>query len=273
MSLSASTERRIPAVQRALGGVLLAVVLTGCVKIDSQLELHADDTADGSVVVALSKDLANVAGSLGGQDLGALFDQVGPGIPEGTESEPYEDDDYVGQRYEFEGTALSEISRPDAGFSIVHSGEEFVVEGLLPMSRMTPEGMNPEDLGDSGFGDQLGGLDLGNFEDLMDSMEVQLQITFPGRVLEANGEIDGDTVTWRPVPGEDLEIMARAADSGGGGGMGDTPVWIWIVVAAVVVIGMVVLLLALSRNRAKDQPPAAETTPPPPPPADEPPPR
>ena len=36
----------------------------------------------------------------------------------------------------------------------------------------------------------------------VDHADFQLKMTFPGRVVDANGEIDGDTVSWTFTPGE-----------------------------------------------------------------------
>ncbi|HEX5950895.1 MAG TPA: hypothetical protein VFZ96_07825, partial [Actinomycetota bacterium] len=40
----------------------LAVLLTGCLKLDMQLDVQADDTVDGSVVFAVNKDVLSLTG-------------------------------------------------------------------------------------------------------------------------------------------------------------------------------------------------------------------
>ena len=47
------------------------------------------------------------------------------------------------------------------------------------------------DLVGNPFEDQIG--------DAFDTAELRVAITFPGEVLETNGQVDGTTVTWVPV--------------------------------------------------------------------------
>ncbi|WP_157987494.1 LppM family (lipo)protein [Jiangella endophytica] len=249
---------------RALTVVAAALLLTGCVKMDMQLDVGEDDTVNGEIILAISRDASAVADAMG-EDPSDLFGELGQDLPDGAEAEAYEDGDYVGQRLVFEDSALSEFADAGAsGFSITHEGDEIVVAGSLDMSDLDPESMG----GDlEQLQDELGAGagDLGDLEGLMDSFDLNISITFPGEVTEHNGDLDGTTVSWTPVPGEANELSARSADSGGGGGDG-IPVWIWILIV-VVVAGLVGLLFFLSRNR--DQaPPAEEATvgavPPPP---------
>ncbi|TDD68495.1 hypothetical protein E1262_15860 [Jiangella aurantiaca] len=240
---------------RALTVAATALLLTGCIKMDMQLDVSENDTVAGDIVLALSRDVSAMAEAMG-EDPSAAFGELGQDLPEGTEVEDYEDDRFVGQRYVFEDLPLSEFSEVQE-FSIAHEGDEIVVDGSLDMTEMDPEALAGELGGDAG--------ELGDMDQLMESLEMSVSITFPGEVTEHNGELDGTTVTWAPVPGEVNEISARSADSGGGGGDG-IPVWIWILIV-VVVLGLAALLFFLSRNR--DQAPpvdaaAAGAAPPPP---------
>ncbi|PSL08548.1 uncharacterized protein DUF3153 [Haloactinopolyspora alba] len=240
---------------RALGAGLLMVSLTGCVKAEMQLELNSDDTVDGSMVFALSKDMQDMAAAMG-EDPDAMFDQMDTDLPEGTETEHYEDDEFSGKRYTFDGADLSEFAEESDGFSITHEGEEFVVSGAMDTSAMDPSQMQ----GMEGLEGQLGG-DAADLQGMMESVDISLSITFPGEVIEHNGELDGNTVTWVPEPGETLEVSARAEDSGGGG----MPVWLWIVIVLVVIVGLVALLYFMARNRGQSSPEGAGSVPPPPP--------
>jgi hypothetical protein len=244
---------------RALAVAAMAVVLTGCIKMDMQLNVSEDDTVGGEIILALSRDVSAMAEAMG-EDPSTAFGELGQDLPEGATAEEYEDDDFVGQRYVFEDVPLSEFTADESGFGITHEGEEIVVDGNLDMADFDPEAMAGE-LG--GLGGDAG--ELGDTDQLMESLEMSVSITFPGEVTEHNGELDGTTVTWTPVPGEANEISARSADSGGGGGDG-IPVWIWILIV-VVVLGLAGLLFFLSRNRNQAPPAEAATVgavPPPP---------
>ena len=231
---------------RALAVAATAVALTGCMKLDMQLDISDSDTVDGEIILALNREASAMAEAMG-EDPSTVFDELGADLPEGAQAEDYDDGEFVGQRYTFDDIALSEFSAEESGFGITHEGEEIVVDGNLDMTGLDPEAMAGELGGDAG--------ELGDMDQLMESLEMSVSMTFPGEVTEHNGELDGTTVTWTPVPGEANEISARSADSGGGGGDG-IPVWIWILII-VVVLGLAALLFFLSRNR-NQTPPADE---------------
>jgi hypothetical protein len=71
--------------------------------------------------------------------------------------------------------------------------------------------------------------------------EVLIQVTFPGRVTQANGQIRGNTVTWRPRLGQGLSLAAEADDSPGPPG--------WLLPAVVVTMGAAGGALAVWRRR------------------------
>lgn len=233
---------------------LVAVAATGCIKADMQLELQADDTVDGSMIVAFDKSLADMMG----EDLDSMQEQMlgesGEGLPDDAKAEEYEDDKYIGSRFTFTDAPLAEFN--DGDMSITHESDEFIVSGSMDASS--------GDLGEQG--------DLGNLGGLggMAEPDIVLAITFPGEVLEHNGELDGTTVTWRPSLGENVEISARARYSGGSG----LPTWLWAIVGVVVVAAIIGGIFWFSRRRQNAQAPhdqfspvPADATPDVPPPA------
>jgi hypothetical protein len=219
---------------RLLGIAAMAVLLSGCLKLDQALTLNEDDTVDGEVVFAFDKGLLEMSGASADDFMEQTTEGEGP-LPEGVEfeTEPYEDDDYVGQKFTFEGAPLSAFSEAEGSdLSITREGDTFVVTGALDASS--------EDLDPTG---------TPGAEEILGSFDVRIAITFPGEVEEATGEIDGNTVTWTPELGETTEISARgsAVASGGGGGSAVT----WIVIPAVLLLlgGIVVLAVVLGRKK------------------------
>lgn len=210
----------------ALGG-LLALVLSGCVKLDMDLELQSDDTIDGSMILAVSRQLAELSGT----DPAELAEQMreealsGEGMPEGSSVETYEDDDFVGSEVTFEGAPLDAFSDEDS-LRITRDGDDFVVAGEMDLTDTSTEGL-----------------------DLMSGVDIRIAITFPGAVSDADGEIDGRTVTWVAEPGEITTFNARgAAEAGALAGS-----LLWLVVGGVallVVVLVVVLLVVRSRRKA-----------------------
>lgn len=216
-------------VARTLGLGAMVLVLSGCMKLEMNLELRSDDTVNGDVVFAVSRELLSLAGG-SFEDFKTETDSP---VPEGVEvtTEPYEDDDFVGERYTFEGAALSEFAGGGADeLSITRLGDTFVVVGSLDMS----------DTGTEGFE---------GAEQLLESFDMSVSVTFPGEVESATGEIDGNTVTWELKPGQNVQIEAvgSAIGDGSGGGGGAT---LYILIAALVAVAIVVGAVLMRRARS-----------------------
>jgi hypothetical protein len=221
----------------AVVGVL---TLSGCFKLDMELELASDDTVDGSIIIAVDRDQAELFGgedalreAIQGQEGALLEDQPETGT---VETRDYEDDDWIGTETVFTDVALDEFSGAETGeLSITREGDEFVVAGTLDLS------------GEVGT-DPTNGAAL-------EGAEAEISVTFPGEVISSNGEEDGNTVTWEPVLGESLELQARGSAEAG------LP---WTLIAAVValvaLVGIGIVLLIVVRGR---QQPAAAGGPPP----------
>lgn len=228
------------------------------------LTLNEDDTFDGSVVMAFSDELATSMGS----DPQELWDQMGSEmeseLPEGATQEPYAQDGYTGTKITYADQPISQLSSAGAdSISVTREGDEYVVSGSMDM---TGEEFNP-DTGDA-TSDEL-------TQQMMDSLDIKVSITFPGEVAESNGEVDGNTVTWTPVVGEVNEMTARgSAVAGGAAGSGDegsdeatddsdgatapdggdsagdasdsgSLAWLWFVIGGVVLLGIIGLVLWL----------------------------
>jgi hypothetical protein len=230
--------------------------LTGCFKLDMSLELQPDNTVDGSVIIAVARDQASL---LGGEDAirqslksdtSELFsDAPGQG---NYEQRDYEDADWIGTEGLFSDVPIDEFASEgseDNQLSITRDGDEYVIEGSLNLST----GQDDTQLDAS-------------TQAVVDSAQIDISITFPGDVAEANGDIDGDTVTWHPRPGDVVDLTARGSATSGID---------WALIAAIgalvalVVIG-VVLLLVVRRREAVGDPRESEQHQLPPPDAEQP---
>jgi hypothetical protein len=220
----------------AVGG--LAVLLSGCMKLDMDLQVNADDTVSGKVIFALDKQLLELTGQSAEDVLGT--DAPVPTDAEGVSAEPYEDDEFTGQQFSFDAVPLSRFNEgedPDA-LQIVREGDVFRVSGALDLSGAT------------------GATGVPGFEDAFQGAELRIRISFPGEVTGSNGSVDGNTVTWEPKVGERLEIHATASAIEGAGGGSNLPL-ILILVGAVAVLAIVIAVVA-SRRRGGAPPAAAE---------------
>ena len=193
------TKTRLAATAAAL---LATLALTGCVKLDEDLTINADNTVDGTVTVAFNKAMLDMVGATAEDALS----ETG-GVPEGDNVtvEPYDDGTFVGQTYTLDGAPLTELNSGggEGDLQITRDGDNFHVTGTL-------------DFSDSQLGGG-GGVPT-------DGFEVRIALTFPGEIVSSTGAIDGNTVTWTPELGDvvDFETVARA-EGGGGAGSGLLP--------------------------------------------------
>jgi hypothetical protein len=225
--------------RRLLGAAALTLAaagLTGCMKMDMQLDLQSDDTVDGTMIIAVSAELAELSGQ-SPEDLAEQMQSEMVPVDEGEgewTSKPYDDGEFVGSEITFEGAPLNAMGGESASpesLTIVREGDEFVVSGTLDMTDTTGSAEDPM------------------FEGMMDSFDIRIAVSFPGAVSEHNGELSGNTVTWVPVFGEVLEISARGSAVDGGGGSG-LP-WLLIagiVVGLLVILGLIVFFVLRSRK-------------------------
>ncbi len=218
-------RRKLRSAVRLLAVGVLTVLMTGCLKLDMDLQVSPDNTVSGSVIFAVDKQLLELTG-------GSFEDAVAgeSPLPAGIDvkTEDYEDDNFVGQKYEFDGVPLEAFNTPDdpEALNIVREGDTFEVSGVLDMSN-----------GDTtGLGDVT--------QEVANSAEIRVSITFPGPVESGSGEIDGNTVTWTPTLGERTELtaVASAIESGGGGTL-------WLILGGVaILVVLVVVAVGVSRR-------------------------
>jgi hypothetical protein len=267
-----AARRRTRRALAALLAVTGLLVLAGCMKIEMNMTLTEDDSVSGTIVMAISNEVAESMG----MDAGELWDQaggeMGAELPDGASQEPYADDEYTGTTFTFEDQPIEEFSGADEELSIAREGDEYVVSGVMDLSEGA-EGME-------------GSQEMP--QEILDTFLVTIAVTFPGDVTETNGTVDGTTVTWNPAFGETTEMSARGSAVAGGGAAGggtepgteasegsgagtDTgstdaqdvaatddagfPWWIVGLVAGLAVIGLVVTLIV--RNNRRPEPAAA----------------
>jgi len=237
---------------RVLLLALVAVAMTGCVKLDMDLTVSSDDTVDGTAIVAVSEQLVSLIPG-GEQD---LLDDITDDFEEmgSATVEPYEDEDFIGASVTFEDLPLAELSAPGSDFGITRDGERYRVAGSLDLSAA--------DFGDDGLPP---GLDPQEF---FSAAEIRIAITLPRPIEQSNGTVDGCTVVWTPAFGESIELEAVTSDSGdcsgaSGSGSGlDWWAWLLIGLAALVLVAAAVVAVIIGERRKRRPPPSRlpETT-------------
>ncbi|MDP9300014.1 MAG: hypothetical protein M3P43_03835 [Actinomycetota bacterium] len=243
---------------RVIAMCTLAMLMTGCIKVDLNMQLRGDNTVDGTMVFAVSRDLLALTGSSADDLLGQITASAGP-LPSGVrfQQSDYADDRFEGKTYTFQDVPIDAFSQgTTAGetISIQRVGDSFQINGEIDL---TPAATGPLQPGSA---------------QLAKDMELLIAITFPGPVSQqSGGTISGTTVTWTPAFGEKTEIRATGSAIGGGG----RGALLWILLGlAILLVLLVVLVLVRSRgNRVAPEPEtgtATAPTPAPPAPTDTP---
>ncbi|TMK12925.1 MAG: hypothetical protein E6G63_10795 [Actinobacteria bacterium] len=130
---------RLRGTARVIATCTLAMLMTGCVKVDLNMQLHGDNTVSGTMVFAVSRDLLALTGSSADDLLGQITASAGP-LPAGVgfQQSAYADDRFEGKTYTFQDVPIDVFSRgTTAGESIAiqRVGDTFLVNGSGSRSR------------------------------------------------------------------------------------------------------------------------------------------
>jgi phosphatidylinositol mannoside-binding LppM-like protein len=176
--------RRSRAAALLIGAILLVGgLLAGCARVHVALAVQPDDTVTGEIVVATpDKPAADKAPAVTlPADLTSAVDVT-----------PYQQDGYTGSvlrfsHLSFEQTArLTRATFPQSDrtqFDIHRAGGRVLVSGKVDLTAVSVD----------------------------DRADVGLKMSFPGRVVETNGESDAGTVSWTFTPGEVGVVSAIVA--------------------------------------------------------------
>lgn len=250
----------------------LVLLLTGCLQYNIDVSLDGNDTASGTVTVGYSAELlglVSVAGASTDPGNGEVSDPLvqleadllrgGEGLTAGSiEVEPYKEGEYSGFRAIYDSVPIAEFgssfeelatspgsTEPSqgAGLTIVRDADRYVFEAVID---------------DSFSGSDENGMDVGTF--LRDA-DLRFSVTFPGPVLESDGEISGNSVTWgteqilstdriRAVGVATAPAPFGGADGGTGGPVAPIVVAIGAAAAIIVLGATAWALTAKRRSRA-----------------------
>lgn len=219
------TARRV----RAAFLLPLLLLLTGCIRLNMDFVINADDTAKLTANIGINKE---------------TYTQMGQPVPSGAEmckdspttvgnatSTPYDDGTYVGCKIEGTG-ALTAISGDSQGLSITHAN------GVYTFA------MNNS-------GSSSGGQLAANM-----FTEFRVSVTFPGEVVSHSGSstVSGTTVTWTSA----ADLLSADGLKASGKDTAGLP---WMLILGIggglVVVGGVVVAIVLLSRRKKAAPAAA----------------
>lgn len=194
----------------AVSLALLSLV-AGCYRYRAVATINPDGTVSGSVTIGYSPDLIKVAKELNGPrfdpvaDLRKNLTATTAAMSSGTTAiRPYAADDYTGYQTTFSDLSPTDFAtllrtagddpgeNQDVRFTLARTGPDFAFTAEFPPTKPGQIAIPPE---------------------AFRSVEVVLSLTFPGPVTRANGDISGNTVTWRPR----LPFEGRLEAVGAGG--------------------------------------------------------
>ncbi len=209
---------------------LFAVVaLSGCIRYNVDMTLSEDDTASGTIVIAVQKGVGEQMGVANDQEaLAQLFGES----PFGANFTPkeYAEGDWVGQSYTFDAVPIADLTDLASLFTVTRDGDVFSVDGSgAPVTADEQSQLPP-------------------------GAESKLSITFPGDVIEHNGTLEGKTVTWDLFTMTDpVHATAGATASGSGSSF---PLWLLIGggTALVALMGAAVVVILMRRRRGTSAP-------------------
>ncbi len=204
--------------------VLLLVLLTvsGCARVQAALAVQPDDTVRGDIVVATPEQSP--------EDPGPEI-SVPPALADEVEVTEYRQEGYAGSLIRFDGLTFPQLSEllaagPDENMRLElrRAGNRVVVSGEVDLT--------------------TAGADRADF---------QLKISFPGEVIDANGDADSGTVSWTFEPGRvgDIEAVVAFDDP-------DAPSplnWTLGLATTVALVALVVVLLARRTRNPPVAPP------------------
>ena len=184
---------------RLLGVGAVALLLTGCLRVNLDVEVTPENTVSGTAIFAVDESLLKLSGQSADQ---LLKDMNVSDLPAGATTAKYQEDGFIGQRITFDDVTLAEftgnnaLSGSGAGsgdeLNIARRGDEFHVTGAVDMS-----------------GPDFTGTEVP--KQFLENFEFTISITFPGKVKSATGTIDGNKVTWQPKFGENTPVEAVAS--------------------------------------------------------------
>ncbi|MCO1594907.1 DUF3153 domain-containing protein [Micromonospora sp. RHAY321] len=171
--------------------VLLLAVLSGCMQLNMGLTVNADDTVDGQLLLTAQKSLL----SSRNKNIPAAFAELRqniPALPAGEESS-YEDTKLFGTQISYRRAPLASFDSESV--KLVRDGDFY--RFTLPLDP-------------SKYGGKMDQQNPQQQQAFLKLMSFEISVTFPGRVIDTNGTVNGRSVTWKVDSNQDKPTELRA---------------------------------------------------------------
>ncbi|MEH1165077.1 DUF3153 domain-containing protein [Micromonospora sp. CPCC 205539] len=229
--------------------LLLLAALSGCMQLNMGLTVNADDTVDGQLLLTAEKSVLTARN----KNIPAAFAELRqniPALPAGEET-TYNDAKFFGSQITYRRAPLKTFDSESV--KLVRDGDLY--RFTLPL--------DPKK-----YGGKVAEQNPQQQQAFMKLMSFEISVTFPGRVIDTNGTINGRSVSWKVDPNQDKPAELRAvaeapprpsaspaaaSDDGGG--------FPWLLVVGGVVLLLLVLAVVgvLLLRRRRPTAPAAAT--------------
>ena len=206
--------------------LLMTVLLSGCVQMVFDINIHEDMSADIQMKVGIAEGFYDMAGG----DEALNMDEA---IADGYTVESYNDSGYIGKVVKGkiddvtkENEVLGELSS-GSFITIEESGSKKIIKMSIPSDAIT------------GSLEEEAGISTEDFS-LYGKPDMRIIVTFPYEVKEHNASsVDGNTLTWNILEVTDSEMYAVCEVSNG---KSNAMTYLGIGGAAVAVIGIIALI-------------------------------
>lgn len=227
--------------------VLLLAALSGCMQLNIGLTVNADDTVDGQLLLTAQKSVLSARN----KNIPAAFAELRqniPALPPGEET-TYEDSKLFGSQINYRRAPLATFDSESV--KLVRDGDFY--RFTLPL--------DPKK-----YGGKVAQQNPQQQQAFLKLMSFEISVTFPGRVIDTNGTVNGRSVTWKVDANQDkptelravAEAPARpstspaaaASDSGG------FP-WLFVVGGVLLLLVLAAVAVLLLRRRRPTAPAAS----------------
>ncbi|MEO3774734.1 DUF3153 domain-containing protein [Micromonospora sp. B9E7] len=230
--------------------LILLAALSGCMQLNMGLTVNADDTVDGQLLLTAQKSVLSARN----KNVPAAFAELRqniPALPAGGET-LYQDNTFYGSQ-------ISYRKAPLAGFDT--ESVKLVRDGDLYRFTLP---LDPQK-----YGGKVAQQNPQQQQAFLKLMSFEISVTFPGRVIDSNGTVNGRSVSWKVDANQDKPAELRAvaeapprpsASPAAAGAEGGFP-WLLVGAGVLLVLLLAVVGVLLLRRRQPAAPAASGPTP------------
>lgn len=224
---------------RVAACLALVLALTGCMQLNLGLTVNADDTVDGQLLLTARKSLLTSTNKAVPAAFAELRQNI-PTLPAGEET-VYEDASHYGAQIAYRKIPLKDFTSESV--KIVKDGD--LHRFTLPLDPTR-------------YGGKVAEQNPQNKQTFMKLMSFEISVTFPGRVIDTNGTVNGRSVSWQVPANRDkpteLKAVAEAPPAPSGtrstaaDRAGNSFPWLLVLGGVVVLLLIAVVVVILLRR-------------------------